>query len=451
MARAEWPAIQRAGYYPCMSSAASREGIVSFERARRVVDQHAAGVRCGDVETVDLLAGSGRVLAEEIVADRDFPPFNRATRDGYAVRAEDVAEIPARLEVVGEVKAGDRLEAGVGTVGRGQAVEIMTGAPVPAGADAVVMVEHTAIAEGFDAGRHAGKFVDVERGVGSGANLVARGAEARAGQRLLNRGRRLDSAAVAIAAAVGKSRVQVFRRPRVAVLATGDELVEIEATPGASQIRNSNSYSLAAQVQAAGGEAVRLAVAPDERRRLRELIEEGLRCDLLLLTGGVSMGKYDLVEAVLGELKADFYFTGAEIQPGRPVVFGSCSFDDAGTRARAPAPHRKYFFGLPGNPVSTMVTFELFVRPMMEALGGQTAQRLIFLRARLRSEIRTKTGLKRFLPGVVSGEFETAEVELARWQGSGDIAALAGANCYVVIPADRERIEAGEWVAVMIR
>src|SRR5208282_3053060 len=290
MARAEWPAIQRAGYYPCMSSAASREGIVSFERARRLVDQHAAGVRCGDVETVDLLAGLGRVLAEEIVADRDFPPFNRATRDGYAVRAEDVAEIPARLEVVGEVKAGDRLEVGVGTVGRGQAVEIMTGAPVPAGADAVVMVEHTAIAEGFDAGRHAGKFVDVERGIGSGANLVARGAEARARQRLLNRGRRMDSAAVAIAAAVGKSRVQVFRRPRVAVLATGDELVEIEATPGASQIRNSNSYSLAAQVQAAGGEAVRLAVAPDERRRLRELIEEGLRCDLLLLTGGVSMG-----------------------------------------------------------------------------------------------------------------------------------------------------------------
>src|SRR5208283_3635998 len=190
-------------------------------------------------------------------------------------------------------------------------------------------VEHTAIAEGFDAGRHAGKFVDVERGIGSGANLVARGAEARARQRLLNRGRRMDSAAVAIAAAVGKSRVQVFRRPRVAVLATGDELVEIEATPGASQIRNSNSYSLAAQVQAAGGEAVRLAVAPDERRRLRELIEEGLRCDLLLLTGGVSMGKYDLVEAVLGELKADFYFTGAEIQPGRPVVFGSCGFDDA--------------------------------------------------------------------------------------------------------------------------
>jgi molybdopterin molybdotransferase len=246
----------------------------------------------------------------------------------------------------------------------------------------------------------------------------------------------------------------------VAVLSTGDEVVEIEATPGPAQIRNSNSYSLAAQVQNAGGEAVRLAIAPDERGGLRALIQEGLRCDLLLLTGGVSMGKYDLVEEVLGELKAEFYCTGAEIQPGRPVVFGSCGSDTpvradgevaARTRAGAPAPHKKYFFGLPGNPVSTMVTFELFARPMIEALAGMTPQPLIFLRARLKSEIRTKTGLKRFLPAVLSGEFENAEVELARWQGSGDTATLARANCYVVIPPDRERIEAGEWVPLLMR
>ncbi len=277
---------------------------------------------------------------------------------------------------------------------------------------------------------------------------------------MLDRGRRLDHAGIAIAASVGKSRVQVFRKPRVAVLSTGDEVVEIDATPGPAQIRNSNSYSLAAQVQNTGGEAVRLAIAPDERGRLRALIEEGLGCDLLLLTGGVSMGKYDLVEQVLGELKAEFYFTGADIQPGRPVVFGSCdagalarvdSGVAAGTRARALAPHKKYFFGLPGNPVSTMVTFELFARPMIEALAGMTPQRLIFLRARLKAEIRTKTGLKRFLPAVLSGEFENAEVELARWQGSGDIAALARANCYIVIPPDRERIEAGEWVSLLMQ
>jgi molybdopterin molybdotransferase len=433
------------------SSSAPSARVVSFEVARHLVEQHAVGLCSRDVETVDLLAGLGRVLAEGILADRDFPPFDRATRDGYAVRAADLAEVPARLEVVGEVKAGEWPEPGVCSVERGQAVGIMTGAPLPAWADAVVMVEHTSL---------IAKSVDVRCSVTRGENFVPRGAEARAGQLLLDRGRRLDHAGIAIAASVGKSRVQVFRKPRVAVVSTGDEVVEIDATPGPAQIRNSNSYSLAAQVQNAGGEAVRLAIAPDERGRLRALIEEGLGCDLLLLTGGVSMGKYDLVEQVLGELKAEFYFTGAEIQPGRPVVFGSCS---AGALARVPAenkqsaraevsaPQKKYFFGLPGNPVSTMVTFELFARPMIEALAGMTRQRLVFLRARLKSEIRTKTGLKRFLPAVLSGEFENAEVELARWQGSGDIAALARANCYVVIPPDRERIGAGEWVSLLMR
>jgi molybdopterin molybdotransferase len=468
-----------------MSSIASTAGIVSFEQARRLVEQHAATVSPGEVETVDLVAGLGRVLAEGILADRDFPPFARAARDGYAVRAADLAEVPARLEVVGEVKAGDWPEPGVCSVGRGQAVGIMTGAPLPAGADAVVMVEyasaalssHPNVAQnatlgwgtlgrdtlGSDTlGRDTlgEKFVEIRCSVRTGENFVPRGAEALAGQLLLDRGRRLDHAGIAVAASVGKSRVQVFRRPRVAVLSTGDEVVEMDATPGPAQIRNSNSYSLAAQVQNAGGEAVRLGIAPDERGRLRELIEEGLDCDLLLLTGGVSMGKYDLVEQVLGELKAEFYFTGAEIQPGRPVVFGSCGADTpvgaedgfaANTRTGVSAPHEKYFFGLPGNPVSTMVTFELFVRPMIEALAGQAPQRLIFLRARLKSGIRTKTGLKRFLPAVLSGEFENAEVELARWQGSGDIAALARANCYVVIPPERERIEAGEWVSLLMR
>ena len=435
---------------------------MSFEAARHLVEQFAAGVSPEEVETVDLLAGLGRVLAEGILADRDFPPFARAARDGYAVRAADLAEIPARIEVVGEVKAGDWPEPGVCSVGRGQAVGIMTGAPLPEGADAVVMVEHT-LPIGEPAVKLVGKFVDklveVRRSISVGENFVPRGAEARAGQLLLDRGRRLDHAGIAIAASVGKSRVRVFRKPRVAVLSTGDEVVDIDATPGPAQIRNSNSYSLVAQVQNAGGEAVRLAIAPDERKRLRALIEEGLGCDLLLLTGGVSMGKYDLVEQVLGELKAEFYFTGAEIQPGRPVVFGSCGGGRprprrervAADTGEAPAPHKKYFFGLPGNPVSTMVTFELFARPMIEALAGMTTQPLIFLRARLKSEIRTKTGLKRFLPAVLSGEFENAEVELAGGRGRATSLRSARANCYVVIPPDRERIEAGEWVSLLMR
>ncbi|MGC2246333.1 MAG: molybdopterin molybdotransferase MoeA, partial [Terriglobales bacterium] len=300
-----------------MSSSASKAGVVSFEEARRIVEEHAAKVRLGavksnksesgNIEVLDLLSSRGRVLAETLVADRDFPPFPRATRDGYAVRAADVERVPARLEVIGEVKAGD---AGVSyAVGPGQAVSIMTGAPLPAGADAVVMVEYTA---------PSGNGVEIQRGVQSGENFVSRGAEARAGQMLVEPGRRLNHSLIAIAAAVGKSRVRVFRKPRVAVLSTGDELVEVGATPGPAQIRNSNSYSLAAQVEEAGGEAVRLPIAPDEPGRLRALIEEGLSCDLLLLTGGVSMGKFDLVERVLGEIRAEFYFTGAKIQPGKP-------------------------------------------------------------------------------------------------------------------------------------
>jgi molybdopterin molybdotransferase len=411
--------------------------VVSFEEARLSVERHASAVSPGEVETVDLLASQYRVLAEEILADRDFPPFPRATRDGYAVRSADLAETPARLEIIGEIKAGDSIDPGAFSILRGQAVEIMTGAPLPAGADAVVMVEQTSFADPVTK-----KLVDVRRSVSSGENFVPRGAEARAGQVLLDRGHWLDHAAIGIAASVGKSRVQVFRKPRVAVLSTGDEIVDIDAIPGPAQIRNSNSYSLAAQVQNAGAEPVRLAIAPDERSQLKSLIEEGFNYDLLVLTGGVSMGKYDLVEQVLADLNAEFYFTGAKIQPGRPVVFGSCG---------ATVPHKKYFFGLPGNPVSTMVTFELFVRPMIDALSGKKPQPLIFLRARLKSEIRTKTGLKRFLPATLAGEFENVEVELERWQGSGDIAALARTNCYVVIPPDCERIEAGEWVSLLLR
>ncbi len=215
--------------------------------------------------------------------------------------------------------------------------------------------------------------------------------------------------------------------------------------PGPTQIRNSNSYSLAVQIQRAGGQPVLLPIAPDQPQALQRLIEKGLESDLLVMTGGVSMGRYDLVEQVLAEMAAEFFFTGAKIQPGRPVVFGRYA---AGVPAETPA---TYFFGLPGNPISTMVTFELFARPILAALAGQSPERLTFLHARLKREIRMKTGLKRFLPAVLSGEFEKSEVELVAWQGSGDIAATARANCYAVIPADCETIAAGEWVAVLLR
>ena len=199
--------------------------MLPFEDARHVVEHHAAQVNPTATETVDLLAAVARILAEPILADRDFPPFDRATRDGYAVRAEDLRVVPARLKIAGEIKAGDWPDARGCSVQRGEAVGIMTGAPLPAGADAVVMVEHTV---------PTAQTVEVRRSVSAGENFVPRGAEARAGQLLLDRGRKIDHAAIAIAASVGKSRVQVFRKPRVAVLSTGDEVVEINASPGAS-------------------------------------------------------------------------------------------------------------------------------------------------------------------------------------------------------------------------
>lgn len=403
---------------------------LSFEDACRVVEEQAALIRAGAVagatESVDLLRAAGRVLAEPVSADRDLPPFPRSTRDGYAVRSADLAQLPATVEGIGEIKAGEMPDKIPAKIGSGQTVAIMTGAPVPAGADAVVMVEYTS---------QRGHQVEITRGVSAGENIVPRGAEARAGALLVDRGLRLNEAAIALAASVGRSRLQVHKRPLVAVLTTGDEIVAIDAIPGPTQIRNSNSYSLGAQIRRAGGKPVLLPVAPDELQGLRRLIEQGLQSDLLLMTGGVSMGRYDLVEEALSELHAEFFFTGAKIQPGRPVVFGKCG--------------NTYFFGLPGNPVSTMVTFELFARPMVEALAGQSPRRRVFLHARLKNEISVKAGLKRFLPAILSGEFEHSEVELVPWQGSGDIAAIARANCYIVIPADRERFSAGEWVAVM--
>jgi molybdopterin molybdotransferase len=411
--------------------------ILSFADARRVVEEHAAKIRASETESTALLASAGRILAESVTADRDLPPFPRSTRDGYAVRSADLARVPATLEVIGEIKAGESADRIPSQVDPGQAVSIMTGAPVPAAADAVVMVEYTSQRDGR---------VEIKRSVAPGENVVPRGAESRAGSILIEQGCRLNDAAIALAASVGRSTLQVYRRPRVAVLTTGDEIVDVNAQPGPTQIRNSNSYSLSTQIQQAGGEPVLLPIAPDEPQQLRQLIEQGLQSDLLILTGGVSMGRYDLVEQVLAELQAEFFFTGAKIQPGRPVVFGQCS-------AGAPARERgqTYFFGLPGNPVSTMVTFELFARPILESLAGMCPRKLQFVSAKLKSEIRIKPGLKRFLPAMLSGEFENTQVELIPWQGSGDIAATARANCYIVIPEDREQIPAGEFVSILLR
>jgi molybdopterin molybdotransferase len=421
----------------CMATISQSELVLSFEEARSVVAEHAgkiAGSRSLAEERVPLLSSLGRVLAQPVLADRDLPPFSRSARDGFALNASDIASAtepqPTPLLVVAEIPAGT--SAPLSPITSGQAAEIMTGAPVPPGADAVVMVEYT---------RRKGDAVLVQRPAKAGENVVPRGAEAKSGQQLLSAGTRIDHAAIAVAASVGESALEVFRKPRVAILSTGDELIDVASSPGPYQIRNSNSFSLAAQVLAAGGEPAQLPVARDNLESLRPLVEEGLKADLLLLSGGVSMGKHDLVEQVLVEFSAEFFFTGALIQPGRPAVFG---------RAKTSA-EPTYFFGLPGNPVSTMVTFDLFARPILDALAGAQSSPLQFAQIKLKSEIKTKTGLTRFLPARLSGMHNQTEVELVRWQGSGDVVATAAANCYVVIPPNRDTIAAGELVSVLLR
>lgn len=396
-----------------------------FEQAYEAVQRYCQKLTPTGQESVSLLEAPGRVLAEPVLADRDFPPFPRSARDGYAIHASDVKTVPAQLRVVGQVKAGGSYEK---TVARGEAVEIMTGAAVPEGADGVVMVEYT---------KHNGAQVEILRTLTAGENIVPQGSEAKAGQEITPLGTRMGVAQIALAAAVGKISPNVYKKPRVAILATGDELVDVAAKPGAHQIRNSNTYSLAAQVIVAGGAPICLRVSPDDKTALGQLIQEGLSSDLLLLSGGVSMGKFDVVEEVLADLGASFIFTGAQIQPGKPVVFG-----EAGSTP---------FFGLPGNPVSTMVTFDLFARPVLQALGGAFPVRLPTVKARLGKDFKTKTGLTRFLPALLRGGLYDSEVETIVWQGSGDVSAAARADCYLIIPPDREFIGAGETVSVLLR
>lgn len=438
-----------------MSSTIQTAGVLSFEQAYRTVLDYCRQIPLPLVEEAPLPGALGRVLARTVSADRDFPPFHRATRDGYAVRSADLKDVPARLRTIGKVKAGASFD---GRTQSGEAVEIMTGAALPEGTDAVVMVEYTSRLTGSDQ-------VEIQRGIVAGDNVVPAGAEARKNQPLLAPGTRLGPAQIALAAACGMSRLSVYLRPRAAILTTGDELVEVAETPGPQQIRNSNSYSLAAQVEAAGGEAMRLPAAPDELKKLTTLIHAGLAADMLLLSGGVSMGEFDLVEQALSNLGAEFFFTGALIQPGRPVVFGEVKFAgssngaskaggarDSGPFGRPQLERRAIpFFGLPGNPVSTMVTFDLFARPVLQALSGATPARLPSAKARLKKDWKTKTGLTRFLPAILEGGLDDPEVEVVPWQGSGDLPASAKANCYLVVPPDRETMSAGEVVSIVLR
>ena len=400
--------------------------LLPFDEARALIAARMAeGPALPPPETAALDQALGLVLAKDTVADRDYPPFNRSTRDGYAVIASDVADPPAVLEVIGETRAGEGSQF---RIERGQTVQIMTGAPGPEGADAVVMQEYS---------QRDGHQVRLDRGVPSGKNLIFQGSETREGAVVLEAGSLLGYPEIALLGSVGCDRVEVHRRPEVAILSTGDEVLPIEATPEPYQIRNSNAYSLAAQVLRAGAEPRILPIAPDVQDRTRDLIEDGLRSDLLLLSGGASVGKYDFVESALRDLGAEFFITSVAIQPGKPLVFAKVG--------------GKPVFGLPGNPISTMVTFELFARLAIDLLAGRKDSRLTFTSARLVNDFKHKPVLTRFLPAVLSGDYSDVRVDPVQWQGSGDLVALARADCFLVATPDRDSWKAGEWISILPR
>lgn len=399
--------------------------MLTYEQARKKVIEQVGKMRGPRAtQSVSVWDALGLVLAQEVKTDREYPPFDRSTRDGYAVRSKEITP-GTQLKCAGEIKAGDTVTE---TLAAGTCVQIMTGAAVPAGADAVVMIEYT---------QREGELVHFERAAQRGQNIVPRGSEARTGQTILNPGMRLGFAELALAAQVGAVQLQCAKRPRVAILSTGDEVVLIDQRPGEFQIRNSNSVSLAAQVRIAGGEPVILGNAADRVDDLGEKIECGLKEDVLVLTGGVSMGKYDLVESVLKALGAEFFFDAVAIRPGKPAVFAVCQ--------------GKPVFGLPGNPVSTMVTFELFVAQAIDLLSGAEARPLPLVEARLGEALNERPGLTHFLPARIEWHGAAPEVKALKWQGSGDIAALAGANCFLVVPAKNEKIPAGASVSVLLR
>jgi len=295
------------------------------------------------------------------------------------------------------------------------------------------------------------------RSVRAGDHIVARGSEARTGDVVLPAGRRIGAAEIAVAASCGAAQLDVFEHCKVAIVPTGDELVEPGLTGQApltdAQIYNSNSYALAALVRDEGGYAARLQIARDNREDLWERLAQGSMCDLLVLSGGVSMGKHDLVEEMLAHFGAEFFFTGAKIQPGKPIVFGRMP-KRGGDLLPAERPWQgpwTYFFGLPGNPISTQVCFHLFVAPLLRALAGETEIAPRFAEARLAESVRANPDLTRFLPAELTSAFDSATVRLVGWQGSGDLAANARANCYCVLPPRTEDFAAWETVRVLLR
>ncbi len=378
-------------------------------------------------ERVALADVTGRVLAGDVCADMDLPPFDRAQMDGYAVRAADTESVPAELRIVGEAAAGRGWR---GRVATGEAVRIMTGAPAPDGADSVQQLE---VARESDDGSR----VVLERSTRVGQSIVLRASEVRAGATVVEAGEVVTAAAVATLAAFGYATVQVGARPRLAVMATGTELVGVERRPGIDQIRESNTHTLAAYGKLAGADAVRLPLVGDDPTALEEAIKSAVdNSDMIVLSGGVSVGAYDYTKAALRNLGAELFFERVRLRPGKPTVFARIG--------------RTLVFGLPGNPVSAAVTFNLFARTALRLMQGARRATLEEQPAVLGGSVKRSAERASYFPAALrTTDAGVLMADLVEWGGSSDFVSFARADALVVVPEGAGVIEAGATVQVV--
>jgi molybdopterin molybdotransferase len=390
-----------------------------------------AEARCPAAAESPLRDALGLVLAEDVTSDVDSPPHDKSIVDGYAVVTADVAQGGAELEVLEEVVAGAVPRR---AVTRGTTVRVMTGAPIPEGADAVVMIEQSELVD-----PQQGRVRLAAPKVAIGQNIMRRAVSMARGDRVLSAGTELRAIEIGVLAEVGRARVRVVPRPKIAILATGNELVPPEVIPAVGHIRNSNGPMLAAAAQSAGAVGIELGIAPDDAGELRKMIGFGLEADVLVISGGVSAGVLDLVPGVLETLGVRQVFHKVKVKPGKPLWFGVLP-------GRSGA---KLVFGLPGNPVSSLVCFELFVRPALARLAGRCGGGLKELTARLSAEFSHRGERPTYHPARVTTVDGQDVVEPARWKGSGDLTALVGANALACFsPGDRV-YRAGESIRVL--
>jgi len=397
--------------------------MISVAEALRIVLDQTTHL---DSESVPLANARGRVLAEDIIADSDLPPFDRSQMDGYAVRSADVQVPPVRLAIAGESAAGRGWHH---EMHMGQAVRIMTGAPVPAGADSVQQVELTRELDGE---------VEILEPVVPGRSIVKRGAEITAGETVLSAGERITAATMAGLAAFGYAKINVGRQPRVAVMATGTELVPVDQQPGKDQIRDSNNFSIGAYAELAGAVVERLPLAGDDASLLkRQIIEAAERSDIVVTSGGVSVGVYDFTKPALKEMSAELFFERVALRPGKPTVF-------------ARLPNGTLFFGLPGNPVSVSVTFNLFARSTVLAMQGATEPALVEEWAVLARRVKGSDGRESYLPAKLrTSEDGLLLAEPLKWGGSSDFVGFVRATALIVLSPEANTLEAGTKVRVV--